>query len=50
MFRSTTFHFFYFCGDLNFLPLCSMPETACNMVLGMTGLLIISKFGGGTLM
>nr|URH16587.1 NADH dehydrogenase subunit 5 [Pericapritermes sp. 4 SH-2021a] len=47
-----SFRLFYFvlCGDFNFTPSCSMVETSYNMVFGMIGLLIMSIFGGGSLM
>jgi len=46
-----TFRLFYFvmCGDFNFVPSYSMVEAHYNMVFGMIGLLIISIFGGGSL-
>ena len=48
---SYSFRLFYFvlCGDFNFVPSYSMVETRCNMVFGIIGLLIISVFGGGSL-
>nr|AIY61653.1 NADH dehydrogenase subunit 5 [Embiratermes neotenicus] len=47
-----SFRLFYFvlCGDFNFVPSYSMVETSYNMVFGMVGLLIMSIFGGGSLM
>nr|AQP29280.1 NADH dehydrogenase subunit 5 [Silvestritermes heyeri] len=47
-----SFRLFYFvlCGDFNFVPSYSMVETGYNMVFGMIGLLIMSIFGGGSLM
>nr|AIY61692.1 NADH dehydrogenase subunit 5 [Isognathotermes fungifaber] len=47
-----SFRLFYFvmCGDFNFVPSYSMVETSYNMVFGMIGLLIMSVFGGGSLM
>ena len=47
-----SFRLFYFviCGDFNFVPSYSMVETSYNIVFGMIGLLIISIFGGGSLM
>jgi len=47
-----TFRLFYFvlCGDFNFVPSYSMVEASYNMVFGIIGLLIISVFGGGSLM
>nr|YP_009434171.1 NADH dehydrogenase subunit 5 [Hospitalitermes medioflavus]AQP30095.1 NADH dehydrogenase subunit 5 [Hospitalitermes medioflavus] len=47
-----SFRLFYFvlCGDFNFVPSYSMVETNYNMMTGMVGLLIMSIFGGGSLM
>nr|AQP28638.1 NADH dehydrogenase subunit 5 [Cubitermes sp. A TB-2017] len=47
-----SFRLFYFvmCGDFNFVPSYSMVETSYNMVFGMIGLLVMSIFGGGSLM
>nr|YP_009350852.1 NADH dehydrogenase subunit 5 [Ophiotermes grandilabius]AQP27945.1 NADH dehydrogenase subunit 5 [Ophiotermes grandilabius] len=47
-----SFRLFYFvmCGDFNFVPSYFMAETSYNMVFGMIGLLIMSVFGGGSLM
>nr|YP_009350826.1 NADH dehydrogenase subunit 5 [Hospitalitermes hospitalis]AQP27856.1 NADH dehydrogenase subunit 5 [Hospitalitermes hospitalis] len=47
-----SFRLFYFvlCGDFNFVPSYSMIETNYNMMIGMVGLLIMSIFGGGSLM
>ena len=47
-----SFRLFYFvlCGDFNFVPSYSVVETSYNMVFGIIGLLIISVFGGGSLM
>nr|YP_006504007.1 NADH dehydrogenase subunit 5 [Drepanotermes sp. SLC-2012]AFM92507.1 NADH dehydrogenase subunit 5 [Drepanotermes sp. SLC-2012] len=47
-----SFRLFYFvlCGDFNFVPSYSMIETGYNMMYGMIGLLIMSIFGGGSLM
>nr|WHM51843.1 NADH dehydrogenase subunit 5 [Cahuallitermes intermedius] len=47
-----SFRLFYFvlCGDFNFVPSYSMVETSYNMVFGMVGLLIMSVFGGSSLM
>nr|YP_009351437.1 NADH dehydrogenase subunit 5 [Termes comis]AQP29596.1 NADH dehydrogenase subunit 5 [Termes comis] len=47
-----SFRLFYFvmCGDFNFVSSHSMVETSYNMVFGMIGLLIMSIFGGGSLM
>nr|AQP29687.1 NADH dehydrogenase subunit 5 [Coatitermes sp. 2 TB-2017] len=47
-----SFRLFYFvlCGDFNFVPSYSMVETNYNMMVGMVGLLVMSIFGGGSLM
>nr|AQP26945.1 NADH dehydrogenase subunit 5 [Procapritermes sp. 1 TB-2017] len=47
-----SFRLFYFvlCGDFNFVPSSSMSETGYNMVFGMIGLLVMSIFGGSSLM
>ena len=47
-----SFRLFYFvlCGDFNFVPSYSIVETSYNMVIGIIGLLIISVFGGSSLM
>nr|URH17028.1 NADH dehydrogenase subunit 5 [Pericapritermes sp. H SH-2022a] len=47
-----SFRLFYFvlCGDFNFVSSSSMAETGYNMVFGMIGLLILSIFGGSSLM
>nr|AQP30288.1 NADH dehydrogenase subunit 5 [Hospitalitermes sp. PHI3] len=47
-----SFRLFYFvlCGDFNFVPSYLMVETNYNMMIGMVGLLIMSIFGGGSLM
>nr|WMY24086.1 NADH dehydrogenase subunit 5 [Malagasitermes milloti] len=47
-----SFRLFYFvlCGDFNFVPSYSMVEANYNMMVGMVGLLIMSIFGGGSLM
>nr|AQP27366.1 NADH dehydrogenase subunit 5 [Pericapritermes nitobei] len=47
-----SFRLFYFvlCGDFNFTSSFSMVESNYNMVFGMIGLLIMSIFGGGSLM
>jgi hypothetical protein len=37
------------CGDFNFVPSYSMVETIYNMVFGIIGLLIMSIFGGCSL-
>jgi len=42
--------FFVLCGDFNFVPSYSMVEASYNMVFGIIGLLIISVFGGRSLM
>jgi len=46
-----SFPLFYFviCGDFNFIPSYSIVETSYNIVFGIIGLLIISVFGGGSL-
>ena len=46
-----SFRLFYFvlCGDFNFVPSYSIVETSYNMVIGIIGLLIISVFGGSSL-
>jgi len=41
--------YFILCGDFNFVPSYSIVETG-YMVIGIIGLLIISIFGGGSLM
>jgi hypothetical protein len=38
------------CGDFNSVPSYSMVKTSYNMVFGIIGLLMISIFGGGSLM
>nr|URH16904.1 NADH dehydrogenase subunit 5 [Nasutitermes gracilirostris] len=47
-----SFRLFYFvlCGDFNFVPSYSMVESNYNMMIGMIGLLVMSIFGGGSLM
>nr|URH16926.1 NADH dehydrogenase subunit 5 [Microcerotermes papuanus] len=47
-----SFRLFYYvlCGDFNFVPSYNMAESSYNMVFGMIGLLIMSIFGGGSLM
>nr|WNL53777.1 NADH dehydrogenase subunit 5 [Microtermes sp. B MLW-2023a] len=47
-----SFRLFYFvmCGDFNFVSSHSMVETGYNMVYGMVGLLVMSIFGGSSLM
>nr|AQP30108.1 NADH dehydrogenase subunit 5 [Microtermes sp. A TB-2017] len=47
-----SFRLFYFvmCGDFNFVSSHSMIETSYNMVYGMVGLLVMSIFGGSSLM
>nr|URH16717.1 NADH dehydrogenase subunit 5 [Microcerotermes sp.] len=47
-----SFRLFYFvlCGDFNFVPSYNMVESNYNMAFGMIGLLILSIFGGGSLM
>jgi NADH-ubiquinone oxidoreductase chain 5 len=46
-----SFRLFYFvlCGNFNFVFSFSMVETNCNIMFGMTGLLVMSVFGGGSL-
>jgi NADH-ubiquinone oxidoreductase chain 5 len=46
-----SFRLFYFvlCGDFNFVPSYSMVETNHNIMFGMVGLLVMSIFGGGSL-
>ena len=41
---------FVLCGDFNIVPSYSMVVTSYNMMFGVTGLLIISIFDGGSLM
>nr|WMY24125.1 NADH dehydrogenase subunit 5 [Nasutitermes sp. 3 MLW-2023a]WMY24242.1 NADH dehydrogenase subunit 5 [Nasutitermes sp. 3 MLW-2023a] len=47
-----SFRLFYFvlCGDFNFVPSYSVVETNYSMMIGMVGLLVMSIFGGGSLM
>lgn len=47
-----SFRLFYFvmCGDFNYVSSHSMAETGYNMVAGIVGLLIMSVFGGSSLM
>nr|YP_010987443.1 NADH dehydrogenase subunit 5 [Macrotermes herus]WON65875.1 NADH dehydrogenase subunit 5 [Macrotermes herus] len=47
-----SFRLFYFvmCGDFNYVSSHSMAETGYSMVAGMVGLLIMSVFGGSSLM
>ena len=47
-----SFRLFYFvlCGDINFVPSYCRVEANYNMVFGIIGLLIMSIFGGGSLM
>jgi NADH-ubiquinone oxidoreductase chain 5 len=47
-----SFCLFYFviCGDFNFVSSYSIVETNYNIVFGIIGLLIMSIFGGGSLM
>nr|YP_009353448.1 NADH dehydrogenase subunit 5 [Macrotermes yunnanensis]AQW41831.1 NADH dehydrogenase subunit 5 [Macrotermes yunnanensis] len=47
-----SFRLFYFvmCGDFNFVSSHLMTETGYNMVVGMVGLLVMSIFGGSSLM
>ena len=46
-----SFRLFYFvlCGDFNFVSWYPMVEANYNIMVGMTGLLIMSIFGGGSL-
>ena len=46
-----SFRFFYFvlCGDFNFVSSYSIIETNYNIIFGMIGLLVMSVFGGGSL-
>jgi len=46
-----SFRLFYFvlCGDFNFVPSYSMVETRYNMIFCIIGLLVMSVFGGGSL-
>jgi NADH-ubiquinone oxidoreductase chain 5 len=46
-----SFRRFYFVlyGDFNYVPSNSMVETSYNMMFGIIGLLIITIFGGGSL-
>jgi len=46
-----SFRLFYFvlCGDFKFFPSYSMVETNYNRMTGMVGLLVMSIFGGGSL-
>jgi hypothetical protein len=47
-----SFRLFYFvlCGDINFVPSYSMVETSYNTMFGVNDLLIISTFGGGSVL
>jgi NADH-ubiquinone oxidoreductase chain 5 len=47
-----SFRLFYFvlCGDFNFVPSYSMIEPNYSIIVGIIGLLVISIFGGGSLM
>ena len=47
-----SFLLFYFalCGDFNFVPSYNIVEANYNMVFGIIGLLVMSVFGGGSLM
>ena len=47
-----SFRLFYFvmCGDFNFVSSFSIVETNYNVVFGIIGLLVMSIFGGGSLM
>ena len=46
-----SFRLFYFvlCGDFNSVPSYSTVETDYNMITSMVGLLVMSIFGGGSL-
>jgi NADH-ubiquinone oxidoreductase chain 5 len=46
-----SFRLFYFviCGDFNFVSSYSVVETNYNIVFGIIGLLVMSIFGGGSL-
>jgi NADH-ubiquinone oxidoreductase chain 5 len=46
------FRLFYFvlCGDFNFVPSYSTVEANCNTMFGIFGSLVMSIFGGGSLM
>jgi hypothetical protein len=46
---SSRLFYFVLCGDFNFVTSYSMVETSYNIMFGMTGLLIMSIFGGGSL-
>ena len=41
--------YFVLCGDFNFFFSYSIIETDYNMIFGMIGLLVMSVFGGGSL-
>nr|YP_009351398.1 NADH dehydrogenase subunit 5 [Inquilinitermes inquilinus]AQP29473.1 NADH dehydrogenase subunit 5 [Inquilinitermes inquilinus] len=47
-----SFRLFYYvmCGDFNFFSSYSMVESNYSMIFGMIGLLVMSIFGGGSLM
>jgi hypothetical protein len=47
-----SFRLFYFvlCGDFNFVPSYSIAESNYNMIFAIIGLLVMSIFGGGSLM
>jgi NADH-ubiquinone oxidoreductase chain 5 len=47
-----SFRLFYFvlCADFNYVPSYSMAETSYNIMFGINGLLVMSIFGGGSLM
>ena len=40
---------FVLCGDFNFVPSYSIVETGYNIMFGIIGLLIMSVFGGSSL-
>ena len=46
-----SFRLFYIvlCGDFNYVPSYFMVETSYNIKFGMIGLLVMSIFGGGSL-
>jgi len=46
---SSRLFYFVLCGDFNFVPSFSVVETNCNIMFGMIGLLVMSVFGGGSL-
>ena len=42
--------YFFLCVDFNFVPSYNIVEANYNMVFGIIGLLVMSVFGGGSLM